>query len=205
MDTIKKKFISTVVLILAVLLGGGAVHTWSKVAIHLDRASKYETLETKLSYYEQAERINAYYFTLGEKVNVAVVRQTLVEIDKNLPNYFKDGPYTRKDFIALAMAESGFDQYLVGGKKEFGIFQLMPEMTALLGVKKNQFDITVNTNMAFRVLKDKYTARPDYKAAIIAYNGYFYKKDGKLYDAYWKRFVRFRKVLDDILPDTTAN
>lgn len=200
------KYLSKIVFGFVLLgIGGASVYGWLRFEERLNRAKNYEHLEARLSYYEQAERISAYYFTLGEKINVSVVRKTLQEIDRNLPQYFPEGPYNRKDFIALAMAESGFDQYLVGGYKEYGIFQIMPDMAKLLGVKKNHFDIAVNTDMAFRVLRDKYAARPDYKHAIIAYNGYVIKKDGKLYDAYWKRFVRFRKALDDIFPDTPTN
>lgn len=171
----------------------------------MQKAARYETLQKRLSYHDAAEKINAYYFTKGEKTSVSTIRETLEAIDFYLPKYFPNGPYQKKDFIALAMAESGFDQYLVGTRKEFGIFQIMPEMCKDLGVMKNQFEVSVNTDMAMAVMKDKFDERKDYKKAIIAYNGYFYKKDGKLYDAYWKRFSKFRRALDDIFPDTTPN
>ena len=204
MHITKDRIFTCSAIALSFTIGGITVYGGLHLKNQLNKAVKYDTLQTRVSYHEQAEHINAYYFTLGDRTNVAVIRETLQAVDTILPKYFPDGPYQRKDLIALAMAESSFDQYLVGSHKEFGIFQLLPESCRWAGIRKNQFDIRVNTEMALFVLHQKYEERKEYKKAIIAYNGYVIKK-GKVSDIYWKRFLKFRRVLDDILPDTTTN
>lgn len=164
-------------------------------------ADTVDSVNQKLKYYQEAERINDYYSRNDVTTRALVIRETLESIDQLLPRYFPNGPYTRNDFIAMAMVESGFDQYLVGTHKEFGIFQIMPEACKDAGVKRNQYDIRVNTELALTVLSWKYQEHPDYKTAMIAYNGIVYKS-GKLSDTYWKKFIKARKVVDDILSDS---
>lgn len=165
------------------------------------RADNSVRLENKLKYYEEAERLDEYYSRNDIQARSMVIRETLQAIDTYLPQYFPNGPYTRRDLIAMAMVESGFDQYLVGTHKEFGIFQIMPEACKDAGVRRNQFDIKVNTELALTVLSWKYQEHPDYKVAIIAYNG-LVKKSGKLSEAYWKKFIKARKAVDDLLSDS---
>lgn len=203
--TTKQRIFTCSAITIALAVGGISVTTWANLKTQLDHAKRCGLIEQRLSYYEQAERLNMYYFTAGEKTSAPIIRQTLEAIDKLLPRYFPDGPYNRKDIIALAMVESGFDQYLVGTHKEFGIFQIMPEMCKDLGIKRNQFDVEINTDMALAVLRDKFNERKDYKKAIIAYNGYVVKANGKVSDTYWKRFLKYRRTLDDVIPDTNPN
>ena len=155
-------------------------------------------LSEKLSYYEEAEQINDYYSRFNIVTRVNVIRQTLECIDKHIKSYFPNQTFNRRDFIAIAMVESNFDQYLVGRDKEFGIFQILPESSKWAGVKKNQFDIEVNTEMSMFVLQKKYEQHKDYKMSIIAYNGVV-KSRGKVSEVYWDKFIKARKAVDDIL------
>lgn len=194
--------------IIVILIGLIALATCSyatKQLVDLNQrvkqAENADKLQRQLAYYREAERINDYYSRKGTMTRVVVIRDTLEAIDNYLPKYFPEGPYSRNDLIAMAMIESEFDQYLVGSHKEFGVFQIMPEACKDAGVKRNQFDIKVNTELALLVLSQKYAAHPDYRIAMIAYNG-LVKKDGKLSQVYWKRFIKARKVVDDLFSDS---
>lgn len=189
--------ISVLILILVVFATKKVVE-WKSV---VERAESSVKISKKLQYYQEAERIDEYYSRNDITARVVVIRETLQAIDTYLPKYFPNGPYTRNDLIAMAMVESGFDQYLVGTRKEFGIFQIMPEACKDAGVNKNQFDIKVNTELALIVLSWKYQEHPDYKIGMIAYNG-LVKKGGKLSEIYWKKFIKARKAVDDLLSDS---
>lgn len=158
-------------------------------------------------YVDRASRIVDYYYRQGTPVRFSVVKKTLEAIDYYLPHYFPDGPFTNKDLIAMAMVESSFQQYLVGTSGEKGIFQIMEDMSNAMGVKKNQFDIETNTELGLFVLKEKYNQFPDYRKAIIAYNGVVIhttvSKNGKQIevwnDKYWKAFSKAKTDLDIML------
>ena len=157
-------------------------------------------VQLELKYYREAEEINDYYARFGVVTRVDIIKQTLKAIDKLLPKYFPDGPYERKDLLAIAMVESAFDKFLVGKAKEYGIFQIMPESCKWMGITKNQFEVEVNTELALFVLKKKFDEHQNYKIAIIGYNG-IVKRRGKLSEKYWDKFIRFRRALDDILSE----
>lgn len=119
-------------------------------------------------------------------VPISDIRAVLHEIDRDLPRYFPHGPFTREDFISLAMTESAFNKHCMGTSGERGVFQVMP---SYYGNRPDS--IRINTELAFRVLKGKYREHPDRRRAIIAYNGYLVRR-GRLLDGYWVRFNRHR-------------
>ena len=63
---------------------------------------------------------------------------------------------------------------------------------------KNYYNVYVNTLMAFRVLQSKYKQYPDYKTAIMAYNGLIKFKNGHYSQKYWKNFEK-RKIAVDLV------
>lgn len=159
-----------------------------------------ETLKKELQYVEDASRIIDYYYKEKICMRFRTVRKMLEAIDRYIPSYFPEGPFTRNDFIALALTEtSNLNQYTTGSCGEYGLFQIMPEMCKAKGVKRNHFDIFVNTELAMFVLKDKYKKHQDYYKAIIAYNGVIIDpKTQRWRDKYWKRFLDYRKDVDII-------
>ena len=161
-----------------------------------------KSTQAELINYKIAAKINDYYYRFNKPVRIKVVHQVLNSLDTYLPRYFPEGPYTKKDLLAIAMVESNFEQYLTGKKKEYGIFQIMPESSKWMGVAKNQFDVAVNTELALFVLQKKYEQHKDYKIGIIAYNG-LVKRRGKLSEDYWERFIKYRRAIDDILREFT--
>jgi hypothetical protein len=161
-------------------------------------ASELEKTKEELHYYKDATKLNDLLFREGIAVHMNVVVSMLKEIDKNLVKYYPEGPFTRNDFIALAWIESAFNQYEVGTKGEKGIFQIMPDEFNDFSVKKNYYEVNVNTRMGFRVLKGKYDKYHDYKKAIIAYNGLVYHH-GKLSQKYWKAFEKRKIAVDMVL------
>jgi hypothetical protein len=158
---------------------------------------KLRETEKELQYHQDAERLNDLLFREGTPVHMQVVIDMLKNIDKNLDFYYPNGPFTRNDFIALAWVESEFKQYEGGTHGEKGIFQIMPDEFKDFDVRKNYYNVDINTTMAFRVLDEKYRKHKDYKKAIIAYNGLVYHK-GKLSEKYWKAFEK-RKIAIDLL------
>lgn len=154
--------------------------------------------KTELQYYKQAAALNDLLFREGTPVHMNVVIAMLKEIDKDLVQFYPDGPFTRNDFIALAWVESEFKQYEGGLHGERGIFQIMPDEFRDFDIHKNYYNVDVNTAMAFRVLTEKYRKQRDYKTAIIAYNGLVYHK-GKLSQKYWKAFEKRRIAIDLVL------
>jgi hypothetical protein len=181
-----------IVLFLPILLDSGIVRANSPV-------SKLERAEEELHYYKDAAKLNDLLFREGIAVHMNVVVSMLKEIDRNLIKYYPGGPFTRNDFIALAWIESAFNQYEVGTKGEKGIFQIMPDEFNDFNIKKNYYEVNVNTRMGFRVLKGKYDKYHDYKKAIIAYNGLVYRH-GKLSQKYWRAFEK-RKIAVDLVLD----
>lgn len=191
-------------LILALIVGIVSIHgiyaigrNWGFVE---PPASKYVLAEVQreLLHYKIASKLNDYYYRFNKPVRIKVIHEVLDALDIYLPRYFPDGPYTVKDMLAIGMVESNFDQYLTGRHKEYGIFQIMPKSSRWMGVTKNQFDVTVNTELALFVLKKKFEKYKDYKMAIIAYNG-LVKKRGKVSEKYWNKFIKYRRAIDDIL------
>jgi hypothetical protein len=144
-----------------------------------------------------AKRIVKYYKSLGTKVHVEVVEETMKAVDRYLPKYFPNGPFTRQDFLAMAMAESSFHQYEVGSSGEQGIFQIM-RMHIPKSVE-NPFGIRMNTRLAMVVLREKYTKHSDYKKAIIAYNGVVVRRKTKKWsERYWVVFQAKKVVLNKL-------
>ena len=196
----KLKVAGAVILVLGLIIGYGAI------IFHKIKAQKVvdSAVIIELEYYRQTERIMDYYSRFkGEPTRASVVRKTLKAIDRLLPRYFPNGPYERKDLIAIAMVESGFEQYLTGKRGEYGLFQIMPESAKWAGIDKNHFDIDVNAEMAFFVLQKKHEKYQEYKMGIIAYNGVV-KRSGKVSEKYWDLFTGYRTALDDILRDTST-
>ena len=158
-------------------------------------------LEKELRYYKEASMLNDLLFREGLPVHVRVVVDMLKAIDKNIDKYYPEGPFTRNDFIALAWIESGFHQYEVGTSGEKGIFQIMPDEFKDYNVHKNYYNVNINTRMAFRVLDGKFKKYPDYKRAIMAYNGLVKNRHGKYSEKYWKAFQKRKIAVDLVLND----
>lgn len=187
--------------VLSVILVQSGVYVYQRITLSQKLESALKVSESEIRYHIEAERITAYLYRSNVAVRTDVILETLKAIDKYLPKYFPEGPYKRQDFIAMALTESCFNPYLIGKAGEKGVFQIMEEASSDMGVKKNQFDIETNTELAMFVLTQKFQKHPDYKKAIIAYNGIVFKK-GKLSEVYWKRFSEFRRVIDDVLGGT---
>ena len=185
--------IGFIVVLLSIPLDSGTV-----LASKINTVSK---IRTELAYYKQAAALNDLLFREGLPVHMDVVVTMLKEIDKNLVKYYPNGPFTRNDFIALAWIESGFHQYENGAKGEKGIFQIMPDEFGDFNIRKNYYEVNVNTRMAFRVLDGKYKRYPDYKKAIMAYNGLIRFKSGKYSQKYWKAFQKRKIAVDLMLND----
>lgn len=165
----------------------------------LSRPSAEEAAcKTELEYYKQAAALNDLLFRENTPVHMTVVISMLKEIDKDLVQYYPNGPFTRTDFIALAWIESEFKQYEGGTHGERGIFQIMPDEFRDFDVHKNYYNVDVNTLMAFRVLQSKYKQYPDYKTAIMAYNGLVRFKSGHYSQKYWNNFEK-RKIAVDLV------
>lgn len=156
-------------------------------------------IQTELEYYQQAAALNDILFREGTPVHINVVVQMLKEIDKNLLKYYPEGPFTRTDFIALAWVESEFKQYEGGTHGERGMFQIMPDEFQDFSIHKNYYNVDVNTEMAFRVLQSKYKKYPDYKTAIMAYNGLVKGKGGHYSQKYWIAFEKRRLAIELVL------
>jgi len=157
--------------------------------------SYVETAEKNI-YYEQAVILKGLLAERGLPVNVKVVVKLLKAIDRNIPKFFPNGPFTRNDFIALAWLESALHQHENGTHGEKGIFQIMPDEFRDYGITDNFYDIDINTKMCFRVLKGKYKRWHEYKKAIIAYNGVVHLKSGQWSEKYWRAFYKRRKAVD---------
>lgn len=158
-------------------------------------------LAKELKYYKEASLLNDLLFREGLPVHIQVVVVMLKEIDKNIVQFYPDGPFTRNDFIALAWIESGFSQYEGGTHGERGIFQIVPDEFHDFNVHKNYYNVDLNTCMAFRVLDGKYKKYGDYKKAIMAYNGLVKFKNGKYSQKYWKAFEKRKIAVDLVLID----
>lgn len=115
----------------------------------------------------------------GANPNPHVIAETIREIDKNRKVFFPHGPFTREDFIAIAMTESRFNPRCRGAAGDTGIFQVIGSTP----------DIKRNTRDAFRVMASKYREHHDRRKAIIGYNGYIVH-NGKLRDTYWLAFLK---------------
>jgi hypothetical protein len=165
-------------------------------ASHAD--AEQASLQTELEYYKQASALNDLLFRENTPVHISIVISMLKEIDKNLIQFYPNGPFTRTDFIALAWLESEFKQYEGGTHGERGIFQIMPDEFRDFDIHKNYYNVDVNTLMAFRVLQSKYKQYPDYKTAIMAYNGLIKHKSGHYSQKYWNNFEK-RKIAVELI------
>jgi len=155
--------------------------------------------KTELQYYKQAAALNDLLFREGTPVHVNVVVSMLKEIDKNVAIFYPQGPFTRTDFITLGWLESEYKQYEGGTHGERGIFQIMPDEFQDFDIHKNYYNVDVNTLMAFRVLQSKYHKYPDYKTAIMAYNGLVQYHNGHYSQKYWNNFEKRRVAIELVL------
>jgi len=151
-----------------------------------------------LHYYKEATLLTDCLYREGTPVSTRTIKETLEAIDKFVPKYFPNGPYTREDFVAMAWLESGFNQFEVGTHGEKGIFQIMPDEYQDNNIKLNKYDIATNTELCMTVLQAKFHKFPDYKKAVIAYNGVVRNKNGKWSEKYWKGFEKRRSVVDTL-------
>jgi hypothetical protein len=169
-----------------------------KIISLLAIARQYKAASIELRYYKEATLLTDCLYRDGVPVSTKTIKEVLETIDCLLPKYFPNGPYTREDFIAIAWLESGFNQYEIGTHGEKGIFQIMPDEFDENNVKLNKYDISTNTQMCMMVLGDKFQKFPDYKKAIIAYNGVVRTKRGKWSEKYWKAFEKRRGVVETL-------
>lgn len=162
--------------------------------------TEQDDLKKELKYVDDASKIIDYYYKEKICMRFCTVKDMLKAIDQYLPSYFPEGPFTRRDFIALALTEtSNLNQYTTGSCGEYGLFQIMPEMCKAKNVRRNHFDVFVNTELAMFVMKEKYKKHKDYYKAIIAYNGVIIDPKTKRWrDKYWQRFLDYRKDVDII-------
>ena len=152
----------------------------------------------ELRYYKEATLLTDCLYREGTPVSTKTIKETLETIDLLLPKYFPNGPYTREDFIAMAWLESGFNQFEIGTHQEKGIFQIMPNEFVEGDVKLNKYDILTNTQLCMSVLQGKFQKFPDYKKAIIAYNGVVRNKNGRWSEKYWKSFEKRKEIIDTL-------
>lgn len=154
---------------------------WVRVAVFIVLAAS----SSDASNVQRAERIHRLLMREHSKVTVRDITQVLNEVDRNLSQVFPQGPFTKEDFISLAMTESRFNGKCVGSSGERGVFQVMPGYHH----RGDLASVKVNTRLAFLILKAKYREHHDRRKAIIAYNGYVVH-NGVLRDVYWIAFLR---------------
>lgn len=70
--------------------------------------------------------------------------------------------------LAVAQRESGFQSWVVGGKGELGVMQILPATAAALGV--NAADPETNIKAGVGLLRDNYNRFQDWSYALAAYN-----------------------------------
>jgi len=162
---------------------------------YLADVERIETIKQDAIYTEEASKIVDYYYKIGRPVRFNVVKKTLKAIDYYLPHYFPEGQFDRRDFMAIVMVESAFNQYLVGKAGEKGLFQIMEKSSEWMDIKKNEFDINVNTELGMFVLSKKFKKYGTYKKAIIAYNGVVIRRK-KWNQRYWKLFIKAQLNVD---------
>jgi hypothetical protein len=143
-------------------------------------------------------KLTVYYKSIGKRVDPTAIEHVITAIDKYCEKYFPNKQFVRQDFIALAMLESDFHQYEVGTSGEVGVFQIMK--MHIPKYIRNPFDISINTRLAMRVLRDKFEEHRDYKKAIIAYNGIvrLKRKHGAWSEKYWNSFQARKELLTEI-------
>jgi Transglycosylase SLT domain len=154
--------------------------------------------EKEVRYYKEAALLTDCLYREGTPVSAKTIKETLEAIDKFVPKYFPNGPYTREDFVAMAWLESGFNQFETGTHGEKGIFQIMPDEFKDNNIKLNKYDICTNAELCMCVLQEKYQKFPDYKKAVIAYNGVIRSKHGKWNEKYWRAFEKRRSVVETL-------
>ena len=181
--------------ILAVIISSILTFGIEKVISLSFVAKQYQNTNKDLRYFKEATLLTDCLYREGMPVSTKTIKETLETIDKLLPKYFPNGPYTREDFVAMAWLESGFNQFEVGSHGEKGIFQIMPDEFDDNHVKLNKYDIETNTALCMTVLQTKWQQFPDYKKAVIAYNGVVKNKKGKWSEKYWKGFEKRRSVV----------
>lgn len=165
---------------------------------------QYQKNLKELKYLKEAALLSDCMYREETPVSTLTIAEMLKQIDIFLPQYFPNGPYTREDFVAMAWLESSFNQYETGTHGERGVFQIMPDEFDTKIRTANKYNIDVNTKMCMKVLQGKYQQFPDYKKAIIAYNGVVIMKNGKWSEKYFKSFEK-RKFLVDALLNPQKN
>jgi transglycosylase-like protein with SLT domain len=185
-------------LILAILISSILTFGIEKLLNATSLVKQYHETATDLRYYKEATLLTDCIYREGLPVSTKTIKETLETIDKLLPQYFPKGPFTREDFIAMGWLESAFNQYEMGTHGEKGIFQIMPEEFTDNNIKLNKYDIGINTELCMSVLSKKFHKYPDYKKAIIAYNGVVKTKRGHWSERYWKAFEKRRSVVETL-------
>jgi hypothetical protein len=151
-----------------------------------------------------AIKIKKYYEVRNETVDLKVIKAILDYSKICIAESFPHGPFTAKDLAALAMIESGFSQYAIGKHGERGIFQILDYRGELreLGLQNRDiFDLDVNAKAVCNELRKKYKKYRNYRDAIIAYNGWYRKPDGRIDSQYWNKFMNARRFVDRVWAD----
>lgn len=156
-------------------------------------------------YKAEALKIQSYYKVMvkrgDERVvpDLRVIEHVLRSIDQYLPKYFPNGPFTREDFIAIAMLESDFHQFEIGTSGERGIFQIMKIHVKSEKSWERMYGIDLNTKYSMIIMRDKYQKRQDFRKTVIAYNGYVVNKRGQLIAKYWRLYLKHKEIVHAIL------
>ena len=156
-----------------------------------------ERMSRETYYNTLTESILEHYYKEGSSLSPVSVKSILKAVDECVPILLKDTPFTSDDLLAIAALETGFDMKLVGKHGEKGVFQILHanEILREMGMPlANSLEPKVNTQMACYILKGKYQSYPEYKKAIIAYNGV--RKDGN--ERYWKLFRDAKDLIRDL-------
>lgn len=185
--------------ILVVLIVSSILAFGSEKILRISNALKQcHVMAKDLNYFKEASLITDCLFRENLPSSAKTVKETIEQIDVYLPKYFPNGPFKREDFVAMAWLESGFNQYETGTHGEKGIFQIMPDEFVVNNIKNSKYDVNINTELCMIILKQKYAKYPDYKKAIIAYNGVVRSKHGRWNEKYWKAFERRRLTVETL-------
>lgn len=144
-------------------------------------------------YHQRADKIVHILKREGAKPDREAIALTLKAIDINIKKYFPKGPFTAKDFQAIAMAESRWDANCLGTSGERSMWQIMPYYAK----GKNLKDPFISTEIAFRIMLSKYRQFPNKRLAIIAYNG-LTRRNGVVRDGYYVYVMKQKARISNV-------